>query len=81
MCLVELLNQKPRRLLSRGRSFYNHVSLDQLVHAKFPYDFGVLTQLEKDMLEGYLLVVGSKSKVYLATEYQYCSKFLKNRAI
>lgn len=76
MSLDELLNQKPKRLLSRGRSFYSSKSFASLIDTRMMYNLGVVSQEEKDMLEGYLLVIVKKNKVYIADEYQHCSKHL-----
>lgn len=71
MTIDDLLNQKPKLALPGGPRSIDSVDIALCLKDYVEDDIGVKTQEEKDILEGYLLMLGKKNRVYLSEDYMY----------
>lgn len=71
MSIAEILNQKPRLALPGEPRTVHGVDIALCLTQDIIEDIGVKTEAEKELLEGYLIVLGKSARVYISIDYMY----------
>ena len=74
MTIDELLNQPARYLKASGNLFCDARNLSWVVNQNWMH-VGVKTQEEKELLDGYMIVLGKTCNVFIHSDYCYQGKY------
>lgn len=74
MTIDELLNQPARYLKASGNLFCDARNLNWVVNQNWMH-IGVKTQEEKELLDGYMIVLGKTRNVFIHPDYCYRGEY------